>query len=37
VAPIEPKGALMPSLPGGVYMPPWKMKAILAELEKADA
>jgi len=27
----------MPSAPGGVYMPPWKMKAVLAELEKADA
>ena len=37
VVKLAPKGSMMPAAPGGVYMPPWKMKAVLAELEKADA
>ena len=34
--PIEPKGQMLPATQGGVYMPPFKMRAILEQLKQSE-
>jgi len=34
--PVEPKGAMLPTNAGGVYMPPFKMRQILEQMKQAD-
>jgi len=34
---VEPKGQMIPTNAGGVYVPPFKMRAMLEELRKANA
>ena len=33
---VQPRNAMLPSLTGGVYMPPFKLKAMMEDLKNKE-